>query len=126
MSIYSDWIEAKAAEKAAQDKRRAIEDIMISSLGVAESLDGTMTIDEPGYKIKIVGRMNRKVDGDKLQEVAREAGFEDILSSLFRWKPEINLATWKNTDTSITSILAKAITVEPGRPSFTIEERTNG
>jgi hypothetical protein len=126
MSIYSDWVEAKAAEKAAQDKRRAIEDIMISGLGIAETLDGTMTIDEPGYKIKIVGRMNRKVDGDKLQEVAREAGLEDALALLFRWKPEINLATWKNTDPSITSILAKAITVEPGRPSFTIEERSNG
>jgi hypothetical protein len=123
MSIYSDWIEAKAAEKAAQDKRRAIEDIMISSLGIAESLYGTMTIDEPGYKIKIVGRMNRKVDGDKLQEVARDAGLEDVLAVLFRWKPEINLTTWKNTDPSITAVLAKAITVEPGRPSFTIEER---
>ncbi len=126
MSIYSDWIEAKATEKSAQDKRRAIEDVMISTLGVAESLDGTMTIDELGYKIKIVGRMNRKVDGDKLQEVARDAGFEELLPTLFRWKPEINLATWKNTDPAITSVLAKAITVEPGRPSFTIEERTNG
>jgi hypothetical protein len=126
MSLYSEWIEAKAAEKAAQDKRRDIEDQIISTLGVQENLDGTVNLEDMGYKVKVVGRMNRKIDADKLQEVARDSGLESTLSVLFRWKPEINMATWKNTDPSITSVLAKAITVEPGRPSFTIEERTNG
>lgn len=123
MSIYQDWIEAKAAEKSAQDKRRQIEDALILSFNVAETLDGTINIEDMGYKVKVVGRMNRKIDADKLQEVARDAGIESTLSVLFRWKPEINMATWKNTDPAITSILAKAITVEPGRPSFTIEEK---
>ena len=123
MSLYSDWIEAKAVEKAAQDKRRQIEDLIILELNISETLDGTMSIEYMGYKVKVVGRMNRKIDADKLQEVARDAGMESVLSTLFRWKPEINMATWKNTDPSITTVLAKAITVEPGRPSFTIEEK---
>lgn len=122
MNLYQEWIEAKAAEKAAQDKRRAIEDQIISTLGVQETLDGTMNIEDSGYKIKVVGRMSRKVDGDKLQEVARDAGLEASLSLLFRWKPEINMAVWKTTDPSITSILARAITVEPSRPSFSIDK----
>jgi hypothetical protein len=122
MNLYADWIEAKAAEKAAQDKRRMIEDKIISSFDVSETLDGTTTIEDMGYKIKLVGRLSRKVDADKLQEVAREEGLDPYLSVLFRWKPEINMATWKNTDPSITSVLSKAITVEPGRPSFTIEK----
>jgi hypothetical protein len=123
MSLYSDWIEAKAVEKAAQDKRRQIEDALILSLKVSETLDGTMNMEDMGYKVKVVGRMNRKIDADKLQEVALEDGIDSLLSTLFRWKPEINMATWKNTDPSITTVLAKAITVEPGRPSFTIEEK---
>jgi hypothetical protein len=60
------------------------------------------------------------VDSEKLQELAAEAGLTDHLSTLFRWKPEIEMKAWKATDPSITSALADAITVTPGRPSFTI------
>ncbi len=122
MNLYADWIEAKAAEKAAQDKRRIIEDEIITAFDISENLDGTLNLEDKGYKLKLVGRMNRKVDADKLQEVARDAGLESLLSSLFRWEPEINMTIWKATDPAITSVLSKAITVKPGRPSFSIEK----
>jgi hypothetical protein len=71
--------------------------------------------------VKIAGRIDRKVDGDKVQELAAEHGLTDHLSRLFRWKPEINMAAWKASDPSITQALAPAITAKPGRPSFAIE-----
>ena len=117
------WLAAKEAERHATDQRRAIEDRMKSLIGVAENLDGTETASPDGYTIKITGRIDRKVDGDRLQELAAEAGLSQHLSSLFRWKPELNMSAWKAADTSITAPLAAAITAKPGRPSFTITRK---
>jgi hypothetical protein len=87
---------------------------------IAENLDGTETVEPGRFEVKIVGRIDRKVDGDKVQELAAEFGLTDHLAKLFRWKPEINMAIWKATDESITKPLAAAITAKPGRPSFKI------
>ena len=114
------WLAAKQAEADATADRRKIEDRIKSLVGVAENLEGTETVDPDQFTIKIVGRIDRKVDGDKVQELAAEHGLTDHLSYLFRWKPEINMAAWKATDEAITKPLAAAITAKPGRPSFTI------
>lgn len=114
------WIEAKAREVKAINDRRNIEDQMRSLIGIADNLDGTMTAKPDGYVVKVTGRINRKVNADKLQELAAEAGLTEHLSSLFRWKPEINMTAWKATDAAITTPLLGAITSEAGRPSFAI------
>jgi len=117
------WLAAKQAEAEATEQRRQIEDQLRSLIGVADNLEGTETAEPDGYTIKVVGRISRRVDGDKLQEIAAEHGLSDHLSSLFRWKPEINMAVWKAADNSITGPLAGAITAKPGRPSFTITQK---
>jgi len=124
MSIYQEWLDAKAAEAAAVKRRREIEDELIGLLRVNPALDGTENRELDGYAIKVTGRMNRKVDGDRLQEIAAEHGLTDHLSSLFRWKPELDLRAWKAADESITAPLLGAITTTPGRPSFTITKES--
>ena len=64
----------------------------------------------------------RVFNEEKLQELAAEAGLTDHLSSLFRWKPEINMEAWKNASYEITIPLSGAITAKPGRPSFSITQ----
>lgn len=118
--LSSLWLAAKEAEKEATEDRRKIEDRIKSLAGIAESLDGTETIAPEKFIIKIVGRIDRKVDSDKLQELAAEFGLTEHLSSLFRWKPELNMAAWRAADESITTPLAVAITAKPGRASFSI------
>lgn len=117
------WLAAKEAEKEATEDRRKIEDRIKSLVGFAENSEGTETVDPDQFTIKIVGRIDRKVDGDKVQELAAEFGLTEHLASLFRWKPEINMAVWKATDEAITKPLAAAITAKPGRPSFTITRK---
>lgn len=118
--LSAGWMAAKDAEKTAQDERRIIEDRMLSLIGLPEAFDGTENAVAPGFKIKLVGRLNHKIDSDRLQEIAAENGLSDHLSSLFRWKPEINVRSWKAADESITRPLLDAITTTPGRPSFAI------
>jgi hypothetical protein len=123
VSIYQQWLNAKAIETAAIKTRRDLEDAMVKSLGIAENLDGTVNVDADTYKVKIEGRINRKINADKLQELAAENGLTEHLASLFRWKPEINAIAWKAAKPEITSPLLDAITATPGRPSFTITNK---
>jgi len=119
-SIYQQWLDAKAAETAAIKTRRDLEDAMVKTFNVAETLEGTLNFDADTYKVKIEGRINRKINADKLQELAAEHGLSEHLASLFRWKPEINAFAWKAAKPEITTPLLDAITATPGRPSFTI------
>lgn len=119
-SIYQQWLNAKAIETAAIKTRRDLEDAMVKTFNVAETLEGTLNFDADTYKVKIEGRINRKINSDKLQELAAEHGLSEHLASLFRWKPEINAFAWKAAKPEITTPLLDAITATPGRPSFTI------
>lgn len=114
------WIRLKEAERQATEERRIIEDQIIKLLDIDEGMEGTKNFTEGDYQVKIVGRWNRRVDTDKLQELAAEHDLTDHLSSLFRWKAEVNSSTWKSAAESITNPLLDAITTTPGRPSFTI------
>lgn len=119
-SIYQQWLNAKAVETAAIKVRRDLEDEMVKTFGVAETLEGTLNFDEDTYKIKVEGRINRKINSEKLQELAAENGLTEHLASLFRWKPEINAYAWKAAKPEITTPLLDAITATPGRPTFSI------
>lgn len=121
--LCSDWVECKATEKAAIDHRREIEDELIRRLEIASDLDGTERRELERHALKIVGRIDRKVDAEMAQEIAAEHGIGEYLSTLFRWKPEIILRAWSAAPETVTSALARAITAKPGRPSFSIEEK---
>jgi hypothetical protein len=119
-SIYQQWLNAKAVETAAIKARRDLEDEMVKTFGVAETLEGTVNFDADTYQVKIEGRINRKINADKLQELAAENGLTEHLASLFRWKPEINAYAWRAAKPEITTPLLDAITATPGRPTFSI------
>tara|TARA_R110000868_G_scaffold30944_1_gene113823 strand:- start:32 stop:403 length:372 start_codon:yes stop_codon:yes gene_type:complete len=120
MTIYQRWMDAKKLELAAVAERRELEDLMIKELAVPKDLDSTLHCEAEGYKIKMEGRINKKIDADKLQMLAAEAGLSEHLSSLFRWKPEINAKVWNAAAEVVTGPLLGAITSTPGRPTFTI------
>ena len=122
-NLIEQWRKAKDAESAAVEERRRIEDTIAVIIGIPEDLDGTVKI---SGVLKITGRIDRKVDADKLQELAREAGLTDHLSGLFRWKPEINRKAWDAASESITRPLLGAITSKPGRPSFALTDKKEG
>jgi hypothetical protein len=119
-TLSAEWILHKTAEEKATTDRRKIEDQMVKLLAIPPDFESTETAEPEGFVVKVSGRIDRKVDGEKVQELAAEFGLTEHLAKLFRWKPEINMAIWKSADEAITRPLAAAITAKPGRPSFKI------
>lgn len=121
MANYAKWLELKQVEAEAAKARREIEDEIFSSMDLSEGGEGSTTTESDGFKIKVTQRLTRSVDADALQEVAAENGLTEHLSSLFRWKPSLDMNRWKATAAEITGPLEAAITTKAGRPSFSIE-----
>ena len=122
--LTTAWIEAKRAETDAVDRRREIEDQLVMAWGINPTVEGTVTHEVGGdlvpVRIKVATRLTRKVDADMAQEIAAEHGLQNYLSTLFRWKPEIDAKAWKAAPDEVTAKLNKAITTTAGRPSFSV------
>lgn len=118
--LAENWLAAKEYERIATESRRKIEDRLSTLIGIAENMEGVETATPDGFVIKVSGRLTRKVDADKAQEIAAEHGLDAYLSTLFRWKPEVDVRLWKAAPMDVTRILGGAITVTPGRPSYSI------
>lgn len=118
--LSAEWIEIKEAERKATERRREIEDKIMALLNVDETLDGTENFVNDKFKIKVVGRLNRKVDSEKVFQIAAETGYSQQIWDIFRWKAEVNANNWKSAADQLTEAFLPAITTQPGRPSFTI------
>ena len=114
------WVRYKAEEEQAVTRRREIEAMLAAD--IPEQWEGSKTTTEGRFKVNVMRRFTRKVDGDLLQVIAREKGLMDHLSTLFRWKPEIDAKAWRLADETVTRELARAIVTTPGKPTFKIEE----
>lgn len=122
-NMLDAWIRAKAAESRAAEERRTIEDELIHLCHIDVNVEDTTRLEHEGIKVKVVGKLTRSVNADKLQEIAAENGITDQLSMLFRWKPEINTAVWKAAPEQVRSILSAAITTKPIRPTFIVTKK---
>lgn len=119
--LCQEWLDSKMHERAATTRRRKIEDNLVEALRINDKSEGTKRIESSGYNIAVEFKVNRKVDGKKLIEVAASNGIgNDILQQIFRWKPEINMRDWKSADRSIILALSNAVTTSEARPSVTI------
>ncbi|CAB4198375.1 hypothetical protein UFOVP1309_78 [uncultured Caudovirales phage] len=123
-TLLAEWLQHKADETKAQDKRREVEDKLAKLLNIDATKDGTKTEQIDGFECKVTTRLNRKIDSDLAQEIAVENGIEDQLGIVFRWKPDLNLTAWKSASDDIKSKLIKAITTTASRPSFSITLKT--
>lgn len=122
-SLAAEWEDAKDEERKATARRREAEDKLFEALKLAKNMEGTVKEITTLYEIKVSGRIDHKIDSARLQALAEEAGLTEHLSSLFRWKPELNMSAWKAAHESITAPLLDAITTTASRPSFLITRK---
>lgn len=91
-------------------------------MGIPDTEEGTTKLERKDFTVRLTRKFSRKVDAEKVQQIAREHGFDwHILQSVFRWKPEINLKVWRKTSPRITELFSPAITTKPLRPTIKIE-----
>lgn len=121
-SLFEAWIKAKDEERQAIEVRRHIEDMLTKELDVPSDWDKSTTWEVDGYKVNVTGRIDRKVDAEKAQEIATHYGVRDHLFTMFRWKAEINKKAFESADQSIVDLFAPAITSKPARLSYKIEK----
>jgi hypothetical protein len=114
------WQSLKTQEESAKAKRLSLENDFLD-INYVGMQSGTVKLE--GTPMSVVFRLDHKVDGDKLQTLASEAGLEEHLPALFRWKPELNIKAWEATDRTITDKLAQAITTKPAKPTFKINNK---
>lgn len=119
-ALCAQWAMAKAAEDKAKAERRKIEDEMAALMRLDPAAEGVTKSMAGDWQIKAESRITRKVDADKIQEAAAEAGLSHILASVCRWKPELDMRVWKGLDESARKALAPAITTTASRPSFSL------
>ena len=118
------WLELKRIESEAVVERRLLEDEMASQYGLAADAEGTKTYDEGEYLVKVVSRLDRKVDTEILHDIAMEEGLEAELDTLFRWKAELNMKPYKAASERVQEAFSRAITTKAGRHSFSITNTT--
>jgi Ser-tRNA(Ala) deacylase AlaX len=122
-ALIIQWQHHKNEEVRHMAARRAIEDELVKHYKVPHDLDGTSNHTAGNVAFKLVGRLDRKVDAEKVQELAAEHGMDHLLSALFRWKPELNMRAWAHADEKVRKALEPAITTKPGRPSFQVVDK---
>lgn len=125
--LAQEWLKAKEDERQAIERRRDLEDKMASMMSISPDLDGTFRLPlDDGTEVKVVGRIDRKVDYEAVTAIAMEHGLQQHVPHLFRAKLELNMRAWTSSDQAITRPFAAAITAKPGRPSFSVTKKEEG
>ena len=120
--LLEHWIAIKEQEKETSAWRRDIEDQIIHRLQL-QDLTKNKTKEVEGYKVVASTRIDKKVDVETVQEIAKEHDLRGYLRNLFRWKAEVNSRAWEKADPEITAKLQNAITEKQSRISFKIEKK---
>ena len=111
---------AKEEERRGQEKRRALEDRLLTFLSYKESTS-KKNYSNNGIAFAITGRCNTTVDSKLLNRVIQEEGLQDWGQRLFRWKPEKNAGLWLIAPEDVRKKLSVAIKESYGRPSISID-----
>jgi len=65
--LCADWLAAKKAEAAANKQRLAIEEAIVTLTGKKD--EGSKTHDTDGFKVTVTGKVTRKLDWEKWEQV---------------------------------------------------------
>ena len=126
--IAINLMAAKKSEAAAKKIRMDLEDKLLAHPSVKKHLavEGTKTFSiKGGCGFKIVGKLNRNVDQDKIQGDDWSKLPVEIRETIFRWKAELNLAPFKALDKMNPKMaikVGKFFVVTPGRSTISVTD----
>lgn len=114
------WLLAKADEAAANKRRLDIEAQILALTG--QKAEGAETHDAEGYKVTVTGKLNRKLDFARWEEIKTRipANLHPI-----KLKPELDErgVKWlEANEPTLYAILAQALTITPAKTAISIKE----
>jgi hypothetical protein len=113
-TLVGAYMSIDMMQKEVAARKEEIVTAMRSAMALPDDGEGTQNFECGELLVAATMRLNRKVDAEKLDELAKENGLEDKLTTLFRYKPEVSMTAWKAADPSITEKLLPAITTTAG------------
>ena len=118
--LSQEWLEAKHAEVQALEKRREIEEEILSMIQTRD--EGTTSENIGDLKLSVTFKMDRKVDANAVQEAWNV--LPPLVQEAFIWKPDLVLRharAIESANPEAYKVLAKFITIKPARPSVKVE-----
>ncbi len=119
--LAAAWQAAKADEKAANARRLEIEEQIVESFPLG--IEGTETIEQDGFKVKVTHKLTRSVDTKALQ--AHWNSLSAFAQDCFTWKADISLPLLRKLQENHPEVypsIAVFITSKPAKPAVTVEE----
>ncbi len=115
----------KVEEARIKAERMQTEEALAYALGMPQEWEGTKTNTVGAYKLTLKRAMNCRIDAARLEQLAGSSeAMADAIKEAFRYKPEIDKKGWKALPDEMRAALSPAITMTPGKPSFTITTKT--
>lgn len=120
-SLTERLYELKQREAEIKDERAQAEAALACALGMPQEWEGTKTNTVGAYKVTLKRAMNYRIDAARLEQLAGSSeAMTDAVKKAFRYKPEVDRKGWKALPDDLRAALSPAITMTPGKPSFTI------
>ena len=111
----------KAEEARIKAERMRTEEALAYELGMPSEWEGSKTNTIGAYKVTLKRAMNYRIDSAKLEQLAGSSeAMAEAVKRAFRYKPEVDRKGWKALPEDLRGALSPAITMTPGKPSFTI------
>ena len=111
----------KTEEDRIKDERIQAEEALAYALGMPQEWEGTKTNAVGAYKVTLKRAMNYRIDAARLEQLAGSSdAMAEAVKRAFRYKPEVDKKGWKALPDDLRGALSPAITMTPGKPSFTI------
>lgn len=115
--LSAAWLAAKKAEAAASKERAAIEEQIVALTGKRD--EGAQTHEAEGFKVTVTGKISRKMDWDKWEQVKAQ-----IAPTLWpvKMKPELDEkgVKWlQNNEPEIYALLP--IEVKPAKTAIEVK-----
>lgn len=117
--LKTAWLAAKAAGKAANEERLAVEQAILALM--PEQTEGTVTDKDTG--ISVAFKVTRKVSTEALQNDWMH--LSQTVQSAFTWKADVSAKQIKaiqELDPAAFAVAAKYVTSTPAKPSISIKE----
>lgn len=121
-SLAAEWREAKEAERAANERRVAVETMIVAAMP-GETPEETVNRDVAGLRVKVTYKVTRSVDTEALQAIW--PSLSDKAQACFAWKATPKVGELRKVQEFLPAEYAKVATVieaKPAKPSVSIEE----